>query len=216
MSGHENIIRLLNVIWAENDWDIYLVFDYMETDLHAVIRANILEDIHKQYIIYQTLKCLKYMHSADVLHWDLKPSNLLLNAECHIKVADFGLARSIASTEDDTPPMLTDYVATWWYWAPEILLGSTKYTKGVDMWSLGCILAELLLGKPFFPGTSTLNQLDRIMEVTGRPSQDDIEAIQSSLASTMLESLPATKPKPLRDIFPTASDDALDLLKKLL
>ena len=170
LSGHENIIWLLNVIRAENDRDIYLVFDYMETDLHAVIRANILEDIHKQYIIYQTLKCLKYMHSADVLHWDLKPSNLLLNAECHIKVADFGLARSIASTEDDTPPMLTDYVATRWYWAPEILLGSTKYTKGVDMWSLGCILAELLLGKPFFPGTSTLNQLDRIMEVTGRPS----------------------------------------------
>ena len=188
----------------------------METDLHAVIWANILEDIHKQYIIYQTLKCLKYMHSADVLHRDLKPSNLLLNAECHIKVADFGLARSIASTEDDTPPMLTDYVATWWYRAPEILLGSTKYTKGVDMWSLGCILAELLLGKPFFPGTSTLNQLDRIMEVTGRPSQDDIDAIQSSLASTMLESLPATKPKPLWDIFPTASDDAIDLLKKLL
>jgi mitogen-activated protein kinase 15 len=73
--------------------------------------------------------------------------------------------------------MLTDYVATRWYRAPEILLGSTKYTKGVDMWSLGCILAELLLGKPFFPGTSTLNQLDRIMEVTGRPSQSDIEAI---------------------------------------
>jgi len=68
LSGHENIIRLLNVIRAENDRDIYLVFDYMETDLHAVIRANILEDIHKQYIIYQTLKCLKYMHSADVLH----------------------------------------------------------------------------------------------------------------------------------------------------
>ncbi len=68
LSGHENIIRLLNVIRAENDRDIYLVFDYMETDLHAVIRANILEDIHKKYIIYQTLKCLKYMHSADVLH----------------------------------------------------------------------------------------------------------------------------------------------------
>ncbi len=90
------------MIRAENDRDIYLVFDYMETDLHAVIRANILEDIHKQYIIYQTLKCLKYMHSADVLHRDLKPSNILLNAECHIKVADFGLARSIASTEDES------------------------------------------------------------------------------------------------------------------
>ncbi len=112
--------------------------------------------------------------------------------------------------------MLTDYVATRWYRAPEILLGSTKYTKGVDMWSLGCILAELLLGKPFFPGTSTLNQLDRIMEVTGRPGAEDIEAIQSSLATTMLESLPATKPKEYRDIFPTASDDAIDLLNKLL
>jgi mitogen-activated protein kinase 15 len=137
LSGHENIIRLLNVIRAENDRDIYLVFDYMETDLHAVIRANILEEIHKQYIIYQTLKCLKYMHSADVLHRDLKPSNILLNAECHIKVADFGLARSIASKESDSQPLLTDYVATRWYRAPEILLGSTKYTKGVDMWSLG-------------------------------------------------------------------------------
>ena len=157
LSGHENIIRLLNVIRAENDRDIYLVFDYMETDLHAVIRANILEDIHKQYIIYQTLKCLKYMHSAEVLHRDLKPSNILLNSECHVKVADFGLARSIASKESDSQPLLTDYVATRWYRAPEILLGSTKYTKGVDMWSLGCILAELLLGKPVFPGTSTLN-----------------------------------------------------------
>jgi mitogen-activated protein kinase 15 len=103
---------------------------------------------------------------------------------------------------------LTDYVATRWYRAPEILLGSNKYTKGVDMWSMGCILAELLLGKPVFPGTSTLNQLDRVMEVTGRPSQE--------LAATMLESLPATKSKKLRDMFPTASDDALDLLRNLL
>jgi mitogen-activated protein kinase 15 len=84
------------------------------------------------------------------------------------------------------------------------------------MWSLGCILAELLLGKPIYPGTSTLNQLDRVMEITGRPTPEDIEAINSPLAQTMLESLPPTKPKKLRDIFPTASDDALDLLKNLL
>ena len=84
------------------------------------------------------------------------------------------------------------------------------------MWSMGCILAELLLGKPVFPGTSTLNQLDRVMEVTGRPSQEDVDSINSPLAQTMLESLPPTKPKKLRDMFPTASDDALDLLKSLL
>ncbi len=122
------------------------------------------------------------MHSANLLHRDLKPSNLLLNSECHVKVADFGLARSLDTKEPDQTPILTDYVATRWYRAPEILLGSNKYTKGVDMWSLGCILAELLLGKPVFPGTSTLNQLDRVMELIGRPSQDDIDAIDCPLA----------------------------------
>ena len=95
------------------------------------------------------------MHSAQLLHRDLKPSNLLLNSECHVKVADFGLARSLDSK--DAAPILTDYVATRWYRAPEILLGSNRYTKGVDMWSLGCILAELLMGKPVFPGTSTVD-----------------------------------------------------------
>ena len=81
---------------------------------------------------------------------------------------------------------------------------------------MGCILAELLLGKPVFPGTSTLNQLDRVMEITGRPSQEDVDSINSPLAQTMLESLPPTKPKKLRDMFPTASDEALDLIKNLL
>jgi len=132
-----------------------------------------------------------------------------------MKVADFGLARSL-DKKPDQQPLLTDYVATRWYRAPEILLGSNKYTKGVDMWSMGCILAELLLGKPVFPGTSTLNQLDRVMEVTGRPSVEDIDAINSPLAQTMLESLPPSKARRLRDMFPTASDDALDLLKSLL
>jgi mitogen-activated protein kinase 15 len=117
------------------------------------------------------------MHSANLLHRDLKPSNLLLNSECHVKVGDFGLARSLDKNDPDSQPLLTDYVATRWYRAPEILLGSNKYTKGVDMWSMGCILAELLLGKPFFPGTSTLNQMDRVMEIAGRPTAEDIESI---------------------------------------
>lgn len=82
LKSHDNIVQLMNVIRAENDKDIYLVFDYMETDLHAVIRAHILEDIHKQYIIYQVLKCLKFIHSGDLLHRDLKPSNILVNSEC--------------------------------------------------------------------------------------------------------------------------------------
>jgi len=219
LSGHENIIKLLNVLKADNDKDIYLVFEYMETDLHAVVRANILEDIHKQYIIYQLLKALGYMHSGNVLHRDMKPSNLLLNSECLVKVADFGLARSVNDIDGENAqnPVLTDYVATRWYRAPEILLGSTKYTKGVDMWSIGCILGELLNGKPIFPGTSTMNQLDKIMEVTGVPSAEDIESIQSPFAATMLESITPSNPRSsLQEMFPNATPDALDLLKKLL
>ncbi|KAF5832577.1 mitogen-activated protein kinase 5 [Dunaliella salina] len=166
LNQHENIIKLLNVLKAENDRDLYLIFEYMETDLHAVIRANILEEVHKQYIMYQMFKALKYMHSGELLHRDIKPSNLLLNSDCVIKLADYGLARSVSqlNASEGNNPILTDYVATRWYRAPEILLGSTKYTYGVDMWSSGCILGELLLGKPIFPGNSTMNQLDRIVE----------------------------------------------------
>ena len=93
LEGHENIIRLQNVIRAKNDRVLYLVFDFMESDLHAVILANNLKDIQKQSIIYQCLKFLKYIHSANLIHRDLKPFNLLLNSEYHVKVCDFGLAR---------------------------------------------------------------------------------------------------------------------------
>eukprot|EP00741_Cyanophora_paradoxa_P007993 tig00001234_g7732.t1 len=216
MNNHENIIKLMNVLKADNDRDIYLIFEFMETDLHAVIRANILEEIHKQYIMYQMLKSLKYMHSADLIHRDMKPSNILLNSDCLVKVADFGLARSISTLNSETSPVLTDYVATRWYRAPEILLGSTKYTKGVDMWSLGCILGEMIGLKPMFPGSSTMNQLDKIMEITGRPSKEDVEAIKSPFAATMIESLPPSQPRSLQDMYPQASPEALDLLKKLL
>jgi mitogen-activated protein kinase 15 len=128
--------------------------------LHAVIRAGILQDIHKKYIIWQLLKALKFLHSADLLHRDVKPSNLLLNSDCHVKICDFGLCRSIAETSGPAP-VLTDYVATRWYRAPglplsslsphhtllfliparhpEILLGSTKYTFGVDIWAVDCM-----------------------------------------------------------------------------
>ena len=216
LNGHENIVKLLDVMRAENDKDIYLVFDYMETDLHAVIRANILEDIHQQYIIYQILKSLKYMHTGQLIHRDLKPANILLNSECLVKVADFGLARSVKAQEEGSNAVLTDYVATRWYRAPEILLGSTKYSKAVDMWSLGCILGELLAKRPIFPGTSTLNQIERVIELTGRPNAEDVASIKSTLAGTMLESLPQTRQKSFHATFPSASEPAIDLLKKLL
>ena len=193
---HPNIVKLVNLIRAENDNDIYLVFEHMgeqsprhckpepiclhsaclhtDTDLHAGIRANILEPIHKRFVVYQLVKALYFMHTAQLLHRDVKPSNLLLNADCLVKLCDFGLCRSSLDTASRKDVVLTDYVATRWYRAPEILLGSTEYTAAVDMWSVGCILGEMLTCKPMFPGNSTMNQLDRIVAVVGRPGADDL------------------------------------------
>jgi mitogen-activated protein kinase 15 len=216
LNGHENIIRLRNIIKAENNKDLYLVFDHMEADLHHVIRANILEEVHKQYIVYQLLKSLKYIHSADLIHRDLKPANILVNSDCQIKLGDFGLARSVASTGEDTNIKLTDYVATRWYRAPEILLGSTKYSKAVDMWSVGCILGELIVGKAIYQGTSTLNQIEKVLELIGKPKPEDIESIESPHAATILSSINVTKKKSFQSFFVGASDLALDFMRKLL
>ena len=188
---HENIIKLNSVIKADNDKDLYLVFEYMETDLHATIRANILEEIHKQYIMYQAFKALAYMHSASLIHRDMKPANLLLNSECLMKVADFGLARSLNSmlSSEDRMDTMTDYVATRWYRAPEILVGSTQYGAKADLWSLGCIFGEMINAKPVFGGTSTLNQLEVISELLGHPSPEQVASLKSTFATTMYENV---------------------------
>ncbi|RNF04689.1 putative protein kinase, putative,mitogen-activated protein kinase [Trypanosoma conorhini] len=216
---HPNIIKLLHVHRATNDRDIYLVFEYMETDLHVVIRANILEDVHKRFIIYQLLKTLKYLHSAELLHRDMKPSNLLVNSDCSMKVADFGLARSILSLEKEqvARPVLTDYIMTRWYRPPEILLGSTRYTKGVDMWAVGCILAELILGRPIFPGRTTIKQLELIINVLGEPTPEDIASTNSQFAETMMmRDIRRTNVTTFAELLPKASPDALDLVQKLM
>ncbi|XP_052776856.1 mitogen-activated protein kinase 15-like isoform X2 [Mya arenaria] len=217
---HPNIIKLHNVIKAENDKDIYLVFEFMETDLHNVIkRGNILKDVHKRYIMYQLFRATKYLHSGNVIHRDQKPSNILLDSECMVKVCDFGLARSLTQISIDAEtgdPNLTEYVATRWYRAPEILLASHRYTKGVDMWSLGCILAEMLIGKPLFPGSSTINQIEKIMATIPRPSKEDIASIKSAYGSSVLDKAALKAKKTMEEMMGDAPKDAIDLCRKLL
>ena len=112
----------------------------MEADLHNAIGQKILKDLHNRFIMYQILKGMKYLHSAEVIHRDLKPSNILISSDCHLKICDFGLARSLASNGPDKDNVLTEEVATRWYRAPEVLLSSQDYEKSVDVWSIGCIL----------------------------------------------------------------------------
>ena len=191
LSGHDNIVNIQSVVRADNDKDLYITFDYMETDLNQVIKARILEDIHIRYVIYQLLKALKYIHSAKLLHRDIKPSNILIDANCRIKLCDFGLCRSIADGETLENVELTDYVATRWYRSPEILMGSKKYTVGLDLWSVGCILGEMFRTRPLLPGASTMNQLEKIFEVTGNPTAKDIQSWQSPFAVSMVENVKA-------------------------
>jgi len=133
--------------------DIYVVSDLMETDLAAIIKSKqALTDDHIQFFLYQILRGLKYMHSAGVLHRDLKPRNLLVNTNCDLKICDFGLARADIPLLNSHSVVFTDYIMTRWYRAPEVLLSWKKYTKAIDVWSVGCILAEMMMRKPLFPG----------------------------------------------------------------
>ena len=221
LNGHDNIIRLLNVIKAENDLDLYLVFDYMEADLFNVIRANILQDIHKKFIIYQILKALKFIHSADIIHRDLKPSNIFINSDCHIKLGDFGLARTL----EHNPHMgsvVTEYVATRWYRAPEMILAAQKYGKPIDMWSVGCILYEMLVGTPLLPGKSTKDMIKMMFSVTGFPDRKEYNEIKKEIKIQIdYDQLLQEKVKKKKNILQTLSkythdDVAIDLLLKLL
>eukprot|EP00898_Chlorokybus_atmophyticus_P001567 jgi/Chlat1/2410/Chrsp17S00181 len=178
--------------------DVYIVYELMDTDLHQIIRSSQpLSDDHCQYFIYQLLRGLKYIHTANVLHRDLKPSNLLLNANCDLKICDFGLARTM-------------------YRAPELLLNCVEYTAAIDVWSVGCIFAELLGRKPLFPGKDYIHQLNLITQVVGSPEEDDMKFIQSDRARRYLKGLPKKKRVPLQTLYPRSAELAIDLIEKML
>eukprot|EP00871_Galdieria_phlegrea_P000372 jgi/Galph1/1335/GphlegSOOS_G5968.1 len=216
---HENIISLKQILRPpsfELFEDVYLVTELMETDLHQIIVSKqALTEEHFQYFIYQILRALKYVHSADVLHRDLKPSNVLVNGNCDIKICDFGLARS-ASFNELGGEFMTQYVATRWYRAPEIMLSFRHYDKSVDIWSVGCIFAELLGRRPLFPGKDYMHQLRLITDILGTPSAQDIEYVESDKALRFIRSLPKKSPVPWKKLYPEASDQALDLLDRML
>ncbi|KAF9511155.1 hypothetical protein BS47DRAFT_1377265 [Hydnum rufescens UP504] len=216
----ENIISIIDMIKPaslDSFKEVYLIQELMETDMHRVIRTQDLSDDHAQYFIYQTLRALKAIHSADVIHRDLKPSNLLLNSNCDLKVADFGLARSVKTAEPGgANGFMTEYVATRWYRAPEIMLTFKQYTKAIDVWSVGCILAEMLNGKPLFPGRDYHHQLSLILDVLGTPTIDEFYAISTRRSRDYLRALPFRKKKPFSQLFPQASEAAVDFLTKTL
>ncbi|XP_019613562.1 PREDICTED: cyclin-dependent kinase 2-like [Branchiostoma belcheri] len=166
--NHANIVRLLDVVHSEKK--LYLVFEYLNLDLKKYMDSappsGLPSELVKSYV-HQILKGIAYCHSHRVLHRDLKPQNLLIDAEGNIKLADFGLARAFGVPVRT----YTHEVVTLWYRAPEILLGSKFYSTPVDVWSIGCIFAEMITRRALFPGDSEIDQLFRVFRTLGTPDE---------------------------------------------
>ena len=196
--------------------EVNLIQELMDTDLHRVIRTQELTPDHCQYFLYQILRGIKALHSAGVLHRDLKPSNLLLNANCDLKICDFGLARSAEQPQPDSKAFMTEYVATRWYRAPEIMLTFKEYTKAIDIWSVGCIFAEMINGRPLFPGRDYHHQLLLTLDVLGTPSLEDFYEISSSRSRDYIRSLPLRKRMDFYQLFSKVPLPAVHLLEQML
>jgi cyclin-dependent kinase 7 len=206
---HENIVELLDVFMLYES--INLVFEFCETDMETIIMdtSTVLSPGDVKCHMRMLMSAIAFCHEHGVLHRDLKPNNLLYTSEGLLKLADFGLAR----LQGSPGRMMTSQVVTRWYRPPELCFGCREYSAAVDMWGVGCILAELLLRRPLFPGSSDLEQVAKIFQVMGTPT--DLTWPDASSLPEYVE----FKPQPKLDVsslFTAATPDAMDLLSKLL
>ncbi|CAD5326291.1 unnamed protein product [Arabidopsis thaliana] len=211
---HENIVAIRDVILPpqrDSFEDVYIVNELMEFDLYRTLKSDQeLTKDHGMYFMYQILRGLNYIHSANVLHRDLKPSNLLLSTQCDLKICDFGLARATPESN-----LMTEYVVTRWYRAPELLLGSSDYTAAIDVWSVGCIFMEIMNREPLFPGKDQVNQLRLLLELIGTPSEEELGSL-SEYAKRYIRQLPTLPRQSFTEKFPNVPPLAIDLVEKML
>lgn len=176
--NHKNIIGLLDAFTPqktlEEFQDVYLVMELMDANLCQVIQMDI-DHERMSYLLYQLLCGIKHLHSAGIIHRDLKPSNIVVKSDCSLKILDFGLARPSGAAL-----MMTPYVVTRYYRAPEVILGM-GYQENVDIWSVGCIMGEIIRGRVLFPGNDHIDQWNRIVEQLGTPTQEFMTRLQSTV-----------------------------------
>ncbi|XP_030612817.1 serine/threonine-protein kinase MAK isoform X12 [Archocentrus centrarchus] len=208
--NHANVVKLKEVI-REND-HLYFVFEYMKENLYQLMkdRSKLFPESVIRNISFQILQGLSFIHKHGFFHRDMKPENLLCMGPELVKIADFGLAREIRSK-----PPYTDYVSTRWYRAPEVLLKSSSYSSPIDLWAVGCIMAELYTLRPLFPGSSEVDEIFKVCQVLGTVKKTDW-AEGHQLAAAMNFRFPQCVPTHLKTLIPNASNEAIALMKDLL
>ncbi|KAM9327231.1 mitogen-activated protein kinase 8 [Gastrophryne carolinensis] len=222
--NHKNIIGLLNVFTPQKSLeefqDLYIVMELMDANLCQVIQME-LDHERMSYLLYQMLCGIKHLHSAGIIHRDLKPSNIVVKSDCTLKILDFGLARTAG-----TSFMMTPYVVTRYYRAPEVILGM-GYKENVDIWSVGCILGEMIKGGVLFPGTDHIDQWNKVIEQLGTPCTEFMKKLQPTVR-TYVENRPKYAGYSFEKLFPDVlfpadsehnklkASQARDLLSKML
>ncbi|CDF33702.1 Mitogen-activated protein kinase 9, MPK9 [Chondrus crispus] len=223
LSAHQNIIQVKDVLLPsdiDRFNDTFVVFELMPTDLNRLLKTDTtLTHAHIKYFMFQLLCGINFMHDARVFHRDLKPNNVLINGRCQLRICDFGLARAAFEDGPDTL-FWTDYVATRWYRAPELIMAYyTKYSTAIDLWSVGCIFAEMLGGgKVLFEGKNSRHQIELITDVIGPPPASAIQKLRDPQARRVLSEFQnMTQPqRPLDTLFPDADPLAIDVLRGML
>ncbi|XP_034545305.1 LOW QUALITY PROTEIN: mitogen-activated protein kinase 9 [Notolabrus celidotus] len=210
--NHKNIIRLINVFTPQKSLeefqDLYLVMELMDASLCQVIHMD-LDHERMSYLLYQILCGIRHLHSAGIIHRDLKPSNIVVKSDCTLKILDFGLARTAC-----TNFMMTPYVVTRYYRAPEVILGM-KYKENVDIWSVGCIMGEMVKGSVIFQGTDHIDQWNKVIEVLGTPSLEFMNRLMETVRNYVMNK-PQYPGVSFAELFPDwafPSDSEHDKLK---
>ena len=211
--NHINIVKLMDVIHLSNN--IVLAFEYVDTDLKRLLKNNknkgFAPKLYKS-LLYQLLKGIQHIHKMKILHRDLKSENILITNDYKVKIGDFGLARGyglpISNFRND--------VVSLWYRSPDILLGNESYETSVDLWSVGCIFAEMVNGTVFFQGYSEKEQIRKIFSMLGTPNVEKDYPMYAKYSGWKEEHWEVYYPKSYKELVPTLDDDGIDLLKKFL
>ncbi|CCC70725.1 hypothetical protein NCAS_0F02410 [Naumovozyma castellii] len=220
-NGHKNIISLydMDIVFYPTGIlnGIYIYEELMECDMEQIIKSRQpLTEYHYQFFIYQILCGLRYIHSADIIMRNVRPSNLLINSDCKLKICGFSLAQKASNGVANNNQFSPEYLTTRWYHAPELLLNHHIYTTSIDVWSTGCVLGELITKEPIFHENDFVNQLNKIFQILGTHSKEALDNIGSKTIKNHVSQLPYIPKPPMENIFPGATTECQDLLNKML